>query len=115
MNSGQKKLIVAVVLLIVAVGIYFYFGRDSGPQPNTVKFVCVATGKVYNLSWDEIPSFLPARNPSTGENTLIPVVEEDGKLYASEPHAYRLLQDPNLAKVNKYVDPQTLEVRSSPQ
>ena len=115
MNSDQKKIAVVVLLLIVAVGTYFYFGRSSGPLPDTVKFVCVATGKVYNLSRDKVPSILPATNPSTGEKTLIPAVEENGKVYASERYAPGLLADPELAKVNKYVDPKTLEVRTSPR
>jgi len=115
MNAEQKKIAVVVLLLVVAVGVYFYFGRDTGPLPDSVKFVCVATGKVYNLSRDQVPSILPATNPSTGEKTLIPAHEENGKLYASERYGPGLLADPELAKVNKYVDPQTLEVRNSPQ
>lgn len=114
MNSEQKKLILVALLLVVAVGLYFYFGREPSTVPDTVKFVCVETGKLYTLNRDDVPSLLPAVNPDTQAKTLIPVYEENGKLYISGRRA-GLLSMPDVAKVNKYVDPDTLEVLTSPR
>jgi len=114
MNSERKKLILAIVLLAAAVGIGVKFWPSGAPLPNTVRFVCVATGEQFSIARDKLPNFFPAKNPKTGTMTLLPVTERDGKLIASPRHAY-CLREPELAKVNKYVDPQTLEVHKSPR
>jgi hypothetical protein len=116
MNSEQKKLILVAVLLVAAGGVYFWFGRPKSPLPNKIAFVCVETGKIYKLDRDDVPKFMPATNPDTGQATLLPAYqdEENGKFYASQHYAY-LLREPQLAEVNKYVDPQTLEILESPR
>ncbi len=108
------KLILAGVVLLAAVGLFFYFGRSSEPLPGTVQFVCVATGKTYALARDQIPSVLPAKNPKTGTLTLVPCEKKDGKV-VMVPRYRDLLRDPEVEKANKYVDPQTLEVLASPR
>jgi uncharacterized protein YbaR (Trm112 family) len=115
MKPEYWKLTLVVVLLAGAVGTYFWFGRTPPPLPSEVKFVCVATGEVFRIARERIPSFLPAKNPNTGERTLLPVVERDGKLFANERHAYGCLSRPEVAEVNKYVDPQTLEILATPR
>lgn len=115
MDPKQKKLIIAVVLLVAAAGVYLFFGRTKSSLPDSVKYVCVVTGNTFDISRDNLPASLPAKNPKTGEMTLLPVREKDGKLYADVRYAREALRDGPLAKVNKYVDPQTFEVLSSPR
>jgi hypothetical protein len=114
MKSEHKKLILVAGLLAVAGGTYWFFNRSAAPLPNSVKFVCVATGEVFSISQKNLPSILPARNPKTGEMTLLPVTQRaDGKLVVPDRAAYDLHQDSDLARVNKYVDTKTLEVLGS--
>ena len=116
MKSDRNKVILVVALLVVAGAIFFYFGRDAGPLPNSIRFVCVATGEFYDLARDDVPSILPAKNPDTGEATLLPVVkDEDGTLHLNERYAYGLIDGPQLAEVNRYVDPQTFEILELPR
>jgi hypothetical protein len=116
MKSEYKKLILAAVILLVAGGVYWFVGRSKPPLPDSVKFVCVSTGEIFSMSQKELPGALPARNPKTGERTLIPVTKApDGKLVASRRYAHELLRNPELARVNKYVDPETLQVLKVPR
>ena len=115
MSPQLKKIILAVVLLAVAVGVYLSFGRQKSALPTSIKFVCVATGKTFGFSPTNVPNVYPAKNPDTGQMTLLPVSEQDGKLFASPRYARDALRDPELAKVNKYVDPTTFEVLKTPR
>lgn len=115
MKPPQIKVILAVVLLAVAVGVYLRFGRRPAPLADRVEFVCIATGKVYALRRNDIPAILPAVNPDTGTATLLPLSELDGRLTVHPHYARPLLSDPELAKVNRYVDPQTFEVLKTPR
>jgi len=109
-----KKIVVGAVLVVVAGGIYLLSGRSTPILSDSVAFVCVETGRTYALARDDIPSILPARNPDTGAFTLLPMTENDGKRMVSPRYA-GALDDPELAKVNKYVDVQTLEILASPR
>jgi hypothetical protein len=115
MNSEQSKLILVLVLFVVAGGVYFMWGRPEPVLKQSVPFVCVATGQVYELDRDDVPSFLPAMNPDTQEETLLPVVDRDGSLFVSSRYAAPLTDPERLAKVNKYVDPRTLRVLEEPR
>lgn len=115
MSPQVKKIILAVVLLVVAGVVYFSVGRSQSALPGSIKFVCVATGKVFSFSPSNMPSIFPAKNPDTGQMTLLPATEKDGKLYASSRYARDSLREPELAKVNKYVDPSTYEVLKTPR
>ncbi len=98
---------------MVAVGAYFLVGRKDKVLTSSVNFVCVATGKTFDIDRNKV-NYLPWKNPSTGEKTLLPCVKRDGKLFVTE-HTGRLLsEDEYLRKVNKHVDPRTLEVRPQP-
>ncbi len=114
MKSEHSKIILAVVLLGVAVGLFFYFNYDSGPLANSLQLVCVETGEVFSISRSEMPSVIPAENEKTGRRTLLPVREEEGKLYAYDRYVGAILDNPELAPLNKYIDPQTYEVLDSP-
>lgn len=114
MTADQKKLSVAVGLLVVAGGVYFFVGRKTTGVPSSVKYVCVATGEIKSFSRDDIPPDLPAVNAKTGQATLLPIVEQNGKMYVDR-HYSSALRGPDLAKVNKYVDPESLEVLKSPR
>ncbi len=116
MKSQHKKIIVGVVLLLVAGGIAFYFRPHGSPFPAKRVFVCVATGKVFRFSEQDAPNSLPGKNPETGQRTLLPAdADANGKIVAKSRYARPLLQDPELARVNRYVDPQTLEILTAPR
>jgi len=107
----RGKLILAGVILLAAIVIFFVFPSGGGAElTDTINFVCVATGELYELDRGEIGG-LPAVNPDTGQATLLPYAEKDGRRFITRRKARFLAQ---LADVNKYVDPETLEVRAAP-
>jgi len=87
-------------------GAYFTM-RPSSTLDDSVKTVCAATGKIYNISRADL-IYVPFQNPSTGEKTLIPCRDVDGALVVRESYrsAVQLL-----GEKNKYIDPNTLVVR----
>jgi hypothetical protein len=115
MTPAQKKIALVAVLLAGAAGIYLILGPSESAVSPKPSFVCVETGQVFQIAQDAVPSFLPGKNPKTGHLTLLPARKaDDGKLYVGARYASEL-QNPELARVNKYVDPNTLEVLKSPQ
>lgn len=109
--AGQRgKLILAGVVLVIAIGLFLFQARGGAELTDTINFVCVATGELYELDRGEIGG-LPAVNPDTGQATLLPYAEKDGRRFITRRKARFLKQ---LADVNKYVDPKTLEVRAAP-
>jgi hypothetical protein len=106
----QGKLILAGVILLIAIGLFLFKARGGAELPDTINFVCVATGELYKLDRGKIGG-LPAVNPDTGQATLLPYAEKDGRRFITRRKARFLEQ---LADVNKYVDPKTLEVRAAP-
>ena len=116
MNPEQKKLTVVVVLFLVAGGVGWYFWRSGDPLSDSVKFVCVATGKTYTIGRGEMPDVVPAENPDTHEFTLLPLSKnEAGELVINARFANELRHTPTLAKVNRYVDPNTCKVLDTPR
>lgn len=106
--TAQKgKAIFAAVLLVLAGGWWWYRSRDANALPSRLTLVCVATGKTFTQDRSRV-SMLPARNPETGEYTLLICQRQDSKWYVSEL-ARQTLE--TLAGVNRWVDPQSLEVR----
>lgn len=106
-NRGKLSVALAVVA-VLGVGVVLYAQlRGARPLPNTVKFVCVATGKTYAVSRDKIKR-IPLDNPDTGERTLLPYVERDGRLFVSEHYRESVAK---LGERNRYVDPETLAVQ----
>lgn len=115
MNAQAGKLTLAVVLLLGAGAVYFVYLRQPALKPSHVRFVDISTGKIVSIHESKTPRFMPGENPSTGERTLLPVEQEDGVLRATRRYAYHVLRDPEYAKVNRYVDPDTLEVLKEPR
>lgn len=114
MKSEHGKLIFGAVLLVVAFGVYWFVGRQPTQLASSLQFVCVADGKTYWISRNSVSSTLPAPHPNTGERTLLPCEERDGKIYVKRKFA-PYVQELEQAKVNKYVDAKTLEVLESPR
>jgi hypothetical protein len=110
LGSDRTKLVVAVVFLIAAAGIAYYNLRGSSVLPNSVKFVCVATGKFFDIASDKIET-VPLKNPKTGEATLMPCSQHDGTWRVS-PRYRKELQA--LGEKNRYVDTKTLAVQTAP-
>ncbi len=108
-GSDRIKLIGAVVVLLVAAGLAYYRLRDSGPLPNSIKMVCVATGKIFDVARDKIDG-VPMKNPKTGEDTLVPCYQRDGAWYV-DPHYKKQLLD--LGEKNRHVDTKTLAVQTA--
>jgi hypothetical protein len=105
---GKKYLIILAVLLFGVTG-YLVFRPQEKQIANRVNFVCVSTGKVFDIDRRSVRT-LPATNPDTGSRTLVPVVERDGKLYMDK-HFRALLRE--LGEDNHHVDPKTLAVNAS--
>jgi hypothetical protein len=116
MTASQWKTALAIALLAGAAGIYLLFGVERSAVSSAPMFVCVETGEVFRIAQDKIPSVLPAKNPKTGHLTLLPAAKaEDGKIYIGKRNAWDLHNNSDLVRVNKYVDPNTLEVLKSPR
>ena len=112
MNRNVKIAIIVVALLAAAVLAWKNL-QTTNAIPSTANFVCVVTGKTYTIDKKDLIS-IPAKNPDTGEATLLPLkLDSVGGKQEVDPH-YREFLD-QLQKVNKYVDPSTLEVRNQPQ
>ena len=107
-NKGRISLIV-VLLLAAAFLVYREFARP-GVIPDEINFVCVVTGTTFSLDRDDVYSY-PAKNPDTGEMTLLPVYEEDGVWYVSSHYRATVL---GFGERNRYVDTNTLAVRKAP-
>jgi hypothetical protein len=109
-NAGKVGLV--VVLLLVAVGLLLVRRERAPSRADKVHLVCVATGKTFWV--DRRPMVLPLDNPETGEKTLLRCYEgEDGALYVDRS-CRDLVKQLDEDKVNQYVDPKTLRVRSDP-
>jgi hypothetical protein len=105
----RSKLILAGALLVAAVVILLVQLRGEGPLPDEVTYVCVATGRTYNLDRDEV-KWIPHENPDTGEETLLPGLKKEDGMYL-DPYYRAALK--RLGDANKCVDPETLKVRTA--
>lgn len=105
-----------VVLTLACVGLAGYVAGTTlfaGPDvPTRAVFVCVATGEMFDLHIEEA-LMIPAKNKKTGQRTLVPCVRDDDGTLRVGDH-YRNLFEGRLKEVNRYVDPDTLEVRTAP-
>lgn len=112
MSSEHKKLALALGLLAVAAGVYLITRPREIALAGAVPFVCVETGEVFELAPDDVPASFPAPNPKTGRRTLLPAHKnEQGRYVLQKRYAQDLSRpDSELAKVNKHVDPKTLEL-----
>jgi hypothetical protein len=106
LKTTAGKATIGVVILALAVGLTWSNWPRESALPNRIRCVCVATGKVFSMDRQSL-SFMPAKNPDTGEQTLLPVTERDGELFVVD-RARPVIDQ--LGEVNKVVDPKTLRV-----
>ena len=108
--SPKGKLTLAALVFVIAGALLIYnFGR-GGALPSGIQFVCVATGQTFRVDRTEINA-VPFKNPKTGEYTLLPCKSENG-VTKIDPHYRQALVA--LGEKNRYVDNDTLVVRSAP-
>jgi hypothetical protein len=110
-SLGSRGKVAIAVALIVGAGAYVWFGSgDPTKLSDKLRFVCVSTGKFYLLSRDKVV-MIPARNPDTNEETLVPCgfPDEQGVVHVMKRcrETVRIL-----GEKNRYVDPETLVVRT---
>lgn len=106
--------LIAIILAAVAIAGWL-FTRSSGVEGqygNTVAYVCVETGKVFRLP-KGVTRIPPVENPETKHATLLPCdVRDDGVYIADRFRAG--LNLPEVAALNKTVDPKSYKVRTAP-
>jgi hypothetical protein len=103
--------LILIAAIVLIVGYMMWSTSGESAIPDKARFVCVASGEEFRIGPEEMPTMLPMRHPQTGEATLLPCFEKDGRLYVSR-RCGRMLKD--LRDVNKFVDPETLEIRNDP-
>ncbi|GIK16382.1 MAG: hypothetical protein L6Q93_03315 [Phycisphaerae bacterium] len=110
----KQSVLLGLGLVALMVSGYLVFRSDpSQPRlPGEVDFVCVKSGERFVLD-RKAPEckVIPARNPKTSERTLIPCSLKDGKWIVIDHYRSAVT---NLAGENRYVDPETLEIRNVP-
>ncbi len=109
--SQRNKIILAVSLLVLAGGVFFWQSGFGKPRPykEPLQYVDVTTGKLYEIPRGRGINVLPAKNPETGEATLVPCYlnEDDGQWYVSRR---KLGVVKELKDINKVVDLNSLRV-----
>jgi hypothetical protein len=109
-SLSRRGQVVVVGLGTLGAVIGWLIGRPSADIPNRFRFVCVASGETFDLTVEEA-AMIPARHPETGQYTLILCTRgEDGAWRAAE-ETRGILED-QLAGVNRWVDPRTLQIRA---
>lgn len=107
-TARQVKIAVIVVALVAAAGLFWFRGRELPVVSNTVKVVCVETGKLFDVKRGSIAIY-PGRNPETGRDTLVPAEVGDDGVVRVQARALGALE--GLKELNKCVDPKTGVVR----
>lgn len=107
--SKNTKIGLAIVLLAVAGFMTYRSLRTDDVIADKALFACVETGEIFNLDWDDVPA-IPAKNPKTGEWTLLPCEKRKDGIYILSRRYAAALQE-SLKDRNHYVDVGTLEVR----
>ncbi|MFO0837804.1 MAG: hypothetical protein U1D55_04705 [Phycisphaerae bacterium] len=112
MNKNAGKISLAVAILALAAGVFWWQSRSGEPRlEGKITYVCVATGKKFTFERGKT-RILPLENPETKQRTLLPCGQEDGVWRVSSRCA-QLVRD--LGDQNKFVDPESLVVKSSSQ
>ena len=98
----------SALLLISGIAIWYVWPANTGPDIDPhLSLVCVATGRQFEIDRDRIGT-VPAKNPDTGERTLLPCeAKENGQIVLVA--RYRSLLE-QLKEKNEHVDPATLVV-----
>lgn len=110
-SENKGKIGLVVVLLLVAGAVYWFTAPSRPKLSNTILYVDVSTGKLYDLprGTTRVP---PVANPDTGTATMLPCYrDESGQVFVSR-HMRTVLKD--LGELNQFVDSETLQVKSNP-
>jgi len=108
MGRSRTKTALSVALLLASGALAAWAMRGGPDLPRSCVFVCVATGKTFNLKIDDV-AMIPAKNPETGARTLLPCgMGEDGVLRVDAHYRGALVN--LLGGVNRHVNMTTLEV-----
>lgn len=97
-----------LLLIVVILFVRSLFGGPNLPVADSVRMVCVQSGKVFTIDREDINMF-PMTNPKTGNRTLVPITDRNGHEYV--PKRFAELITDQLKDVNEYIDPKTLEVK----
>jgi len=111
LKTNAAKIGLAVVLLAAAVAAFLIVNRKPSPVSGDLTFVCVATGKVYQIGRSKKALIVPLENPDTHELTLLPCAKDAGGYYISGRYRGMLKE---FGDKNRYVDTETLRLRSGP-
>ncbi|MCO6435777.1 MAG: hypothetical protein J5J06_01665 [Phycisphaerae bacterium] len=104
--SGKIRVIGGIVLAVaVALLLVWWLSKPSTGLPSRFEFVCVETGKVYNLTRAEAAGVLPLKNPDTGRRSLFPLTVRDGKQFIDQRYRDSLEQ---MKDENKFFDTTTM-------
>ncbi|MCC7293803.1 MAG: hypothetical protein IT449_17225 [Phycisphaerales bacterium] len=114
-DHKQLVLTLAAILALASGGVltFRYFRNPSSPAPlaRQLVFIDVTSGERMDIDLQSI-RVIPAKNPKTGQRTLIPCGQNaDGK-WVVDAH-YRDAVSA-FGEANRYVDPKSLEVKASP-
>jgi hypothetical protein len=112
-SKAKPWQIVVVVAAVVAAGITIYrfvTGGSGVDLAGKVHMVDVNTGESFYLKVGAGPgsATIPGRNPKTGEKTLLPVMEENGKTVFAQRYFTSLQTIPG---THAAVDPATREAK----
>lgn len=83
MGNVKPWQIVLMVAAVVAVGVSAYltiFNSDRVVLADRVRMVDVNTGEEFDIAPDDI-RIIPSHNPKADTFSLLPVQEQDGKLF----------------------------------
>jgi hypothetical protein len=88
MGKAKPWQIVLIVVAAVALGVSLYFSLrgDGLDLANSVTMADVATGEVFHLPIGKgaNSATIPGKNPRTGDMTLMPIVQENGRWVVME-------------------------------
>ncbi|MEX2217529.1 MAG: hypothetical protein WD749_02115 [Phycisphaerales bacterium] len=102
--------IIAVAAVALAVSLFFTLRGDGVDLDSSLRMADVGTGEVFSLPIGKGPNaaMIPGKNPRTGEMTLLPIIEKDGRWFLRERYAVSLK---SIQGSHAAVDEKTLEVR----
>ena len=82
-NAKPWQIVLIVVAFVgLAVSLYFTVFRNTGPNVDSALTMAdVNTGEIFHLPIGKGANSadIPGKNPKTGEKTLLPVMQENGK------------------------------------
>lgn len=108
----HRWFVVGAVAVIASVLVWrgVVYSASGAAIDSQIQLVCVESGERLTLSRIAVRS-LPASHPRTGKQTLLPVIERDGRTKVDE-RCLEVLE--GLKDVNRYVDEKSGEVRTAP-